>query len=175
MAEFTLNDFISIKKDQCRKSNNEIVEEYFTIEREDVVVIIALTEENNLILVRQFRQPVNSVNLELPAGHINKGETPENAAHRELLEETGYQCKNLKKIGACYASAGIMNNTIHYFLGKDAKQISEQDLDQNEEIEIQLTVFKTALKMIESGKIKDLGSVNGVFLAEKHIIKPPLV
>jgi ADP-ribose pyrophosphatase len=164
------NNFFTIKKDRCEKTDGKIVEEYYTIERSDVAVIAALTPENELILIKQYRYPVDAVDFELPAGYLElNGENIMDAAKRELLEETGYSSNNFEKIGECFASAGTMNNTVHFFLAKNCEKVAEQNLDDNEELTVEIVTWEKSLEMLKNGMIKDLGSVNGLLLAKENI------
>lgn len=166
------NKFFKIKKDRCRKKDGTIVESYYTVNRPDVVVIAAFTLKKQLILIEQYRHPVKSLDFELPAGYLEKKDAKiEKAAARELLEETGYKCPALKKIGEAYASAGFMSNTVHFYMGFKAQKIQKQKLDQSEELDVRITPWTKALGLLKQGKIKDLGSVAGILLAEKYLTK----
>ena len=93
------------------------------------------------------------------------------AAKRELLEETGHSVKKLEKIFENYASAGLMSTVINFFIGFDAKKIQEPTPDKNEELELYITPWKKALKLLEEGQIKDMASVTGILLAKNYIKK----
>lgn len=164
------NSFFSVQQDQCKKPDGAIIDEYYIVKRPDVAVIAAFTEKMELILIRQYRHPVNSTDFELPAGHIDAKENHIlEAAERELLEETGYKAEELVQISKHFASSGLMNNTVHFFIGFNAKKIQEQTLDPNEAIEVKITPWKEALKLLEEGKIKDLGSATGVLWAKEYL------
>ncbi len=164
------NKFFSIKKDKCKKSDKTIINEYFTVNRPDVAIIAAFTTQKKLIMIRQYRHPVQALNYELPAGYMEPSDTDiQKAAERELLEETGYKAKKLKKIHEAYASAGFMNNRVHFFIGFNAKKIQKQQLDESEELTVRLTSWQKALKLLKDEKIKDLGSVAGILLVKKYL------
>lgn len=165
------NHFFKITKDKCEKSDGTIIEQYYTIERPTVAVIAAFTEKNELVLINQYRHPVKNTDIELPAGYIEKNENIEQAAHRELLEETGYKAEKLEEIQEVYSSAGLMSNNIHFFIGFNAKKIQEPKLDENEELEVLTTPFENAIKLLEEEKIKDMASVTGILLAKKYLEK----
>lgn len=79
---------------------------YYALSLPDYVCVVALTNARRLVLVRQYRPAVEELTLELPAGHVDPGETPEHAARRELLEETGYSCDRLELVGDLHADTG---------------------------------------------------------------------
>ncbi|MEK7085873.1 MAG: NUDIX hydrolase [Patescibacteria group bacterium] len=168
------NKFFSIKKDKCQKTDNKIVNNYFTVNRPEVAVIAAFTPQKKLIIINQYRHPVKSLDYELPAGYLEPHDTNiTQAAQRELLEETGYKAAKLKKIHETYASAGFMNNRVHFFIGFNAKKIQKQQLDESEELTVHLLSFKKALKLLKEEKIKDLGSVAGILLVKEYLTAPP--
>ncbi len=94
---------------------------HYMIRSPDFVVIVALDEQRRLLLVRQFRPPVGGMTLELPAGHVEAGETPEQAARKELLEETGYQAEHFKLLASFSPSAARFTNRMWCFFAADAK------------------------------------------------------
>lgn len=162
------NSFFEVKEDKCKKSDGVVVKRYFTVNRPDAVVIAAFTPKKEIILIHQYRHPVKSTDYELPAGYLEpRDKNIKKAAERELLEETGYKAFKIKKIGETYASAGLMNNKVHFFMAENAVKIQELKLDENEEIEVKITPWKKALKLLKQQKIKDIGSVTGILLAEK--------
>ncbi len=166
------NDFFEVQLDHCEKPDGKIIEEYYIVKRPDVAVIAAFTPDMELIMITQYRHPVNSIDFELPAGHIDPQESHIlEAAQRELLEETGYKAEKLEQVSAHFASSGLMNNTVHFFIGFNARKIQEQSLDPNEAIEVKITPWPEALKLHEQGKVKDLGSAMGLLLAKEYLEK----
>lgn len=170
------NQFFKVHKDRCEKTNGKIIENYYTVERPNVAIVAAFTPEMDLIMIKQYRHPVRSTDYEIPAGFIEPFETDiSQAAKRELLEETGYEAESLEEIQDTYSSAGFMSNHVHFFIGFNAKKVAEQKLDDNEELEVAITPWTEALKLLAQRKVKDLGSVTGILLAksyvEKHQIK----
>lgn len=162
-------DFFKIHQDQCQKPDGGIVPAYYTIDRPDAAVIAAFTKAKELILIKQYRHPVKEISTEIPAGYINPDETEIlKAAERELLEETGYKAAKIIPLNQTWASAGIMSNKVDFFLALDCEKIQDQSLDPHENISIHLAPWTTANDIINQHKIKDLGSVCGLFLAEQH-------
>lgn len=166
------NNFFKITKDKCEKSDGNVVEQYYTIHRPTVAVITALTENQEIVLVNQYRHPVKNTDIELPAGYIEKNEKDiEQAAHRELLEETGYKVEKLTEVHKVYSSAGLMSNNIHFFVGFNAKKIQEPKLDENEELEVLLKSMEETLKLLDEDKIMDMASVTGILLLKNYLEK----
>jgi 8-oxo-dGTP pyrophosphatase MutT (NUDIX family) len=164
------NEFLSIKGDKCKKTDGTTVEKYYSIERPDAAVIAAFTEKMELVILRQYRHPVNSTDLEIPAGFAEKFDDDILAtAKRELLEESGYASEEFTKLGEAYASAGLLTNKIHFFIALNAKKIQEIQLDQNEEIEVFTRPWEEAQKLLNAGEFKDMGSATCLLLAEKHL------
>ena len=94
---------------------------HYVIQGLDFVVIVAVTPQGQILLVRQFRVAAGAVTLELPAGHIDPGETPEQAARRELLEETGYAADTFKLMANLSPSVARFTNRMWCFLAPDAR------------------------------------------------------
>lgn len=164
------NSFLTVRKDKAQKPDGTIVENYYTIEKPDIAIITAITEKNEIILIKQYRHPVKSVRYEIPAGYMEKSDkTILQTAKRELLEETGYKASKFIKIRSAYASAGNMDNTVHFFIAFNAKKIDHQNLDKNEEIEVKVVPVKKALKLLKEENIMDLGSATGVMLTLEYL------
>lgn len=106
---------------------------YYRLSGGDSVVIMALTEDRKMVLIRQFRPAVGAWLLELPAGNIDAGETPEEAIRREFIEETGYECLDIKFVGKYRVDPCRINSQVNTFIGYGAKKVAEkkagEDLD----------------------------------------------
>jgi ADP-ribose pyrophosphatase len=154
-----------VRQDEIELPNGEIIDDYFISIKPDVALILPITNQQEIIFVRQYRHAVGEFFLELPAGNFNPTkESAETAAIRELREETGYVAQNLQKIGTLYDKPSKDTNQIHLFLAENAVKVGEQNLDMTEEIEIVLIPIKSVLDKIAQGEISVAGTVAALFL-----------
>ena len=118
------------------------------------VAVAALTEDNELLFVRQFRYPYQEVLLELPAGKLEKGFTPLENGKRELLEETGAIGYNYISLGASYSSPGFCDETVHMYMCR-IERFDEQRLDEDEFLNVEKIPVDRAVEMILNNRIFD--------------------
>jgi ADP-ribose pyrophosphatase len=118
------------------------------------VVILALTDDGKVLLIRNRRYAVDDTLIELPAGTLEKNENPMNCAGRELLEETGYLARRLAPLGDFFTSPGILSEKMYAFAAYDLVK-QQTALEEGEEIELEPTAYEEALRMIGDGRIRD--------------------
>ena len=116
--------------------------------------VVPLTDEGNVILVRQYRYPFAQVMLEIPAGKLDIGENPIDCARRELIEETGYDAKELVYLGAFYPSVAMLNEVIHLFLAKNMT-LRETNLDEDEFLHVEQRPLSELVEDIMAGGVPD--------------------
>lgn len=158
--EVTLNSsrvfegkIIQVRLDNIRtKDGGQSVREI--VEHPGGVAIAALTHDNKMVFVRQFRKPAEEVLLEIPAGKIEKDEQPDKTAIRELKEETGYTAREMKHLMTFYSSPGFSNEKIYLYLARDLIS-GESSPDENEHVEIIEHSIDSLHQMIDSGEIID--------------------
>ncbi|MCF6465889.1 NUDIX hydrolase [Clostridium sp. Cult2] len=138
------------------------------VEHPGSVGIVPITEDGSIILVEQFRKPVEKPLLEIPAGKIEINEEPKETAYRELIEETGYIANNMEYIFEFYTSPGFSTEKIYLFLATGL-QPGEKNPDENEYIEIKKIKIDNLIKMINRGEINDSKTIISIFFAEKYI------
>lgn len=132
------------------------------------VAVVALDEQQNLILVRQFRLAAKQIMIEIPAGTLYPEEPPEECAIREMQEETGYKPARLEALGGFFVAPGYTTEYIHLFL---ATELTPSPLpgDVDEFIEVLKLPFADALKMIDSGEIMDAKTITGLLRVARRM------
>ena len=128
------------------------------------VVILAMKDEDTVILVKQYRYPLKHVNIELPAGKLEKGENPDFAAKRELEEETGYQAKTWKSLGYINTTPGICTEKLYLYLAKDLVFVGEHP-DEGEILRCQEYKLNDVMQMVQNGEINDAKTICALFRA----------
>ena len=141
--------YFTARKDVCEMPDGKIVEAYYVVEIPESVCAMAITEKGEVILVKQYRHPVGEVLTELPGGFIDKGEDPQTAIERELLEETGYEFSQVNLVGKVAGNPGVLSGYTHLFLASGGRKVASQSLDANEEIDILLTPVEEVRAMLQ--------------------------
>ena len=136
------------------------------IEHPGAVAILAITNENRVLLVKQYRKAIEKALWELPAGKLEQGESPKECAIRELKEETGYSTSNVKLIHKFYTSAGFSNQKIYIYLAKELVK-GESCLDEDEFLDLYELDLIEAYEMLEKNEIEDAKTSIGLLLAKE--------
>ncbi len=138
------------------------------VEHGGSVAIVALNDEDSVLLVNQFRASVGRALLEIPAGTLEAGEDAEACALRELQEETGYVAGNIEELHVFYTSPGFCNERIWLYLATSLKE-GPQHMESDEGIEVVKLPLNTALEMIGSGEICDGKTILGLSVARARM------
>ncbi len=141
-----------LRKDVCEMPSGKVVPEYYVLEYPNWVNAVAVTEQGEIILVKQYRHGVEEEVLEIPGGVIDDGEDPREAIQRELLEETGYAFHDIQKLVDLYPNPATSNNTTTSYLAIGGVKTHEQSLDDHEEIEVILVTPEKARQLLKENK-----------------------
>ncbi len=162
--------FIALHDNTYELPNGEVREGYYHMSRPDYVLILAISDKNRIIIEKQYRRGVDDMVYELPAGWIDKGESPLQAALRELKEETGYSGRG-DEVHELYPQPSFCSMKAYVVILRfDEAEISSQELGDDEDIDFELKTVEEIKSMLATGQIKDMGflSALGVYLANKE-------
>ena len=144
---------VNLRVDKALLPNNEECTRE-VIEHPGGVTVAALTDDNELLFVRQFRYPYSEVVLELPAGKLEKGEDPFEAGKRELEEETGAKASEYYDLGRLYPTPGYCGETIYMYAARGI-EFAQQNLDEDEFLSVEKIPLDRAVEMILNNEIPD--------------------
>jgi len=143
----------SIRTDTTLSPRTGNKHNFYIIESRDWINVIPLTDDHQVVMIRQYRHGSRQVTLEIPGGLVDHGETPKKAAARELLEETGYQAKKWGKMGVVNPNPALFNNRCHTFLARNINRVTNPKPDQTEDIEVALVPLEKIPRLILKGEI----------------------
>ena len=146
--------WLTARRDAVQLPNGVINDEFYVLEYPDWVNIIAITPDGDFVFVRQYRYALDLDSIELCAGVIEPGETPEQGARRELLEETGYGGGTWQEIMTIGQNPSTCSNWTHCFLATGVEKLQDQNLDRTEDIDVLLLTRHQVLQMLQSGQLK---------------------
>ena len=157
---------LHVKCDQVRLPNGASAGREY-IDHPGAVTVIALLDDNRLVLERQFRYPLGRELIELPAGKIDPGEDPLATARRELREETGYVAEDWSHLTTIHPLCAYSNERIEMYLARNLK-LEARALDEEEFLEVFTVPARDALHWVRSGRVTDVKTIIGLFLAGKN-------
>lgn len=159
------HQWCKVRQDAIELPSGKVIDDYFVTIRPEVALILPVTSNQEIILVRQYRHGAGEILLELPAGAFNPDEeSPQLAAIRELKEETGYIADTVTQLGILYDNPVKDTNKINLFLADGVRKAGEQQLDVTEEIEVVLIPIEAVMEKIATGEICVAGTVAAIFL-----------
>jgi ADP-ribose pyrophosphatase YjhB (NUDIX family) len=167
---FRHEPYIVLRKDVCKQPNGKIVPAYYVAELPMSVIVFPVVD-NKVMLIKQYRHPVEEVLWELPGGFSEKNESASVAALRELEEETGYKFSSVKELGKTAANPGILNNYTHIFIANGNYEKTLQQHDEHEDIHLQFFSFEELIEMIRNNEILQSMHLNACLLSLMHLGK----
>ena len=164
--------WMSIFNNTYKLPDGSVGKDYLHLSKSDYVLIVAIDNNKNIILERNYRRGVNDFVYELPAGWVEEGESPKEAAEREFKEETGYEGK-FEILGEIYPQPSFSSMRAYVAFAKVTTENKvEQKLGHDELIDIELINISDFEKKIKRGKIKDMGLLSAIKLVESRGVLP---
>ena len=152
------NEFFSVREDKVIKPNGE-GGTYFVVEKQESVFVVPVNNDNEIFLIKQFRYPTQTWSWELPAGAIDAGETPLEAAERELQEETGLKAANIEKLGSLPTGPGLSNNIGHAFVATGLTYIGNDKQEEEGITDCKSFTIEKIKDMVKNGEMIDVPSL----------------
>lgn len=153
----------TLRVDTCKLQNGAVKDDYFVLEYPDWANAVALTKDNKLILVRQYRHAADIISLEIPGGVIEPGEDPEHGVKRELLEETGYSFESCELIATLYPNPATSDNRTFTYLLTGGIKTQEQDLDEHEILNVEEYTIEEVKQFLVDNKIEQSLHASALF------------
>ena len=177
LAEQTLDDrvvfqgkYLQLHHADVRLPNGETsYREY--LKHPGAVMIMPLFDNGDVLLERQYRYPLRKVFVEFPAGKKDEGETPLYTAQRELLEETGYRAERYTHVTDIHNALAYCDEVIHFYLAEGLTQVSEQQLDDNEFVQLLRVPLSELMAWIKNGWVPDVKTQLGAFWLQDYLSK----
>ena len=160
---FTGRVFTIVRDEVSHRSGYTAVRE--VVEHDGGAVVVALFDNGDVLLIRQYRYPLQREILELPAGKLNPGEDPMECARRELEEETGWRASSLEKLTAMWTTPGFCSEVLHIYLATGLEPGTRALEEGEESITVLRVPLDEALRMCASQEIADGKTVTGLALA----------
>ena len=163
--------WLNVRKEVCELPNGKKHSSYYILEYPSWVSAFAITEDNKVLLVKQYRHGLDVISTELPGGVVDKGETEEVAIARELKEETGYVFESIQYLGKISPNPATSNNYMHMFIAKGGRKVAEQSLDETEDVEVLTVTIEELKQLLREHKIVQALHVSCMFYALEKLGK----
>ncbi|MFY9484596.1 MAG: NUDIX hydrolase [Patescibacteria group bacterium] len=154
--------WIRVRQDEVELPDGSVRKDYFVRETKRVVYVFALTEDNKVILNNQYKHGAGAIMKELPAGMVEKNETPLAAIKRELFEETGYAAGKIKLIDHFYGDPSGSNTKIWCYLATGCHKVGQPQNNPSEIIELELVTVTQLKQLVKQGKINGQGALAAI-------------
>ncbi|MBX2905242.1 MAG: NUDIX hydrolase [Taibaiella sp.] len=155
----------TLRRDRCEMPDGKIVPDYYVLEYPNWVNIAAFTEDNKVLMVKQYRHAAGIISTEVPGGVIDPGEQPIDAARRELMEETGYQFDDIELMATVYPNPATANNVTYLYLARGGRKVAEQNLDENEQLTVHALTIPEVKQLLLENRIEQALHCTTLFYA----------
>lgn len=170
-SRYAIDDppWLRLRIDTCRLPNGKQIENFYVYEHSTWACIVAITFDQQVVLVRQYRHGIGRVIHEFPGGAVDRDEPVLEAARRELLEETGYGGGEWVETGQTMADPATYSNQMHCFLATGVDRLRDQRLDETEELEVVLAPLAEVIRMAKSSRMPQAMHVAALFYALSYL------
>jgi len=170
-SEYAVNDrFLKLRRDACTTPQGGKIGTYYVLELKDWVSCIVIDKDDNVLMLRHYRHGVQKYIMEFIGGGMEENESPEEAAKREVEEETGYTGGSIFHVGTSYPNPANHTNKVHTYLAVGGKVSQAQNLEVGETIHVEKVPFKTAIEeMSKPGAIYPAIYIAALFHAMNFI------
>lgn len=167
------DQWISLRADACELPNGSLLRSYYVVDEKEWVHVFAVDDTNRVLTVRQYRYAANAVCIELPGGMVDDGESPLDAAMRELKEETGFTANTWTKVGSVYANPARQTNSIHIFLARDLEQTGTLGFDESEDIACAFMATSEIKQAIVQGGFSQALHIASFYISLEALARSP--
>jgi 8-oxo-dGTP pyrophosphatase MutT (NUDIX family) len=165
--------FLRLRKDTIELPDGTIIPDYYVRDSRGFVIVLPVTPDGRIVLVRQYKHGIARELLELPAGAIDPGEAPAATAIRELAEETGYVAESMEFVRSFVTDPTNSNSVAHLFIARNAEKTAEQDLDPTEAIDVELVTVEQLRGFVRDGTIDSMPHVAAIYFLLDSKLRSP--
>jgi len=166
---FKAHPWFEVWCERVRLPNGRIVPDYYKLVVPDTSLVVAITSEEKIVVLRQYKHGVGGTVWELPAGFCNENESALDCGRRELLEETGFKAERWVHLGNYVCDANRGGGSVSVFLALNAQKVAEPESDDLEEYRVCYLTMPELLMLVRNQEIKAIGIVAAIFLAHLHL------
>jgi 8-oxo-dGTP pyrophosphatase MutT (NUDIX family) len=160
--------WLRVDRQTVETERGDVIPDYYVANKSSFIMVLAITEAGDIILLREYKHGVGDYVWNLPAGGIKPGESPEETATRELLEETGYITDALEFVGSYAVSSSWLQDRAYLFIGRNARQVRVPRIEPGESITVFFKSMREILEMVRVNQIQDPYTVLLILYANRQ-------
>ncbi len=150
---FNADPWLTLSVQQVRVPDGRVIDDFYQLALPDFTLVFVETSAGEIIMIRQYKHGARRTSLTLPGGLVEKGEDPEEAAKRELLEETGYRAESWQSLGSYVVNGNLGCGKGHFFMAAGARPVQEPESGDLETMEIKLLTRGQLWEALRSGEV----------------------
>ena len=164
------DEWLQVRADDVLTGTGATLHGYYTVRKKDFALVVPVTDDGQLLLIREYKHAAGEVVWALPAGVIDDGENPAAAAMRELEEETGWRARTIEPLGRYIVSDAFVADYAYFYLARNLDDTGEQHFDSSEQIEVHFMPFAEALAATVRGELfVGLSAMTALMLASQRL------